>query len=82
MIFTQRITRHFGKVPKMEESGILFLAVWMLGLCKGIPIPKTAGYKVQETLHFRYLKFLVKESSRPWCVFTIEIDMLRCRDSC
>ncbi len=26
---------------------------------KGIPIPKTAGYKVQETIHFRYLKFLV-----------------------
>ena len=29
------------------------------GLCKGKPNPKIAGYKVQETLHFRYLKFLV-----------------------
>ena len=29
------------------------------GLCKGNPTPKTAGYKVQETLHFRYLKRLV-----------------------
>ncbi len=29
------------------------------------PTPKIAGYKVQETLHFRYLKFLVKFVSPP-----------------
>ena len=29
------------------------------GLCKGNPISKTAENKVQETLHFRYLKCLV-----------------------
>ena len=31
------------------------------GLCKGKPTPKTAENKVQETLHFRYLKLLVKD---------------------
>ena len=29
------------------------------GLCKGKSTPKIAKNKVQETLHFRYLKFLV-----------------------
>ena len=28
------------------------------------PPPTLAGYKVQETLHFRYLKLLVKKSNQ------------------
>ncbi len=28
----------------------------MYGLCKGKPAPKMAEHKVQETIHFRYLK--------------------------
>ncbi len=51
------ITKDFGKVPKMEESENLF-ELYSFGLCKGKPTPKIAGYKVQETLHFRYLKIL------------------------
>ena len=32
------------------------------GLCKGKPDPKIAEHKVQETLHFRYLKFLLPKA--------------------
>ena len=40
------------------------------GLCKGVnPPPKIAGYKVQETLHFRSLKLLVmKTPCKPYQV--------------
>ena len=36
-------------------------AVWILLMDTGKPTPKIAGYEVQETLHFRYLKFLVND---------------------
>ena len=48
------------QVPSMEESSPMSLCkLCGYGLCKGKPSPKTAGYKVQETLHFRYLKLLM-----------------------
>ncbi len=40
----------------MEESSP---KLYGYGLCNGKPTPKIAGYKVQETLHFQYLKLLV-----------------------
>ena len=36
------------------------------GLCKEKPTPKIAKKKVQETLHFRYLKCLVNQRSKIW----------------
>ena len=42
------------KVPKMEESSHISC------MDTAYVSPKIAGHKVQETLHFRYLKFLVK----------------------
>ena len=53
----------------MEESENLY-RLYGYGLCKGKPIPKIAVNKVEETLHFRYLKFLVNiflaQESRFW----------------
>ena len=43
----------------MEES-LTQKKLLRYGLRKGVsPTPKIAGYKVQETLHFRYLNMLV-----------------------
>ena len=36
----------------------MYIYIYIWGLCKENPIPKIAGYKAQETLHFRYLKLL------------------------
>ena len=46
----------------MEESENLY-KLYGYGLCKENPIPRIAGHKVQETLHFRYLKFFVIQAS-------------------
>ena len=53
------------QVPKMEESEDLY-KLYGYGLCKGKPIPKIAENKVQETLHFRYLKLVVNNGNTPW----------------
>ena len=49
----------------MEESSPSY-KLYGYGLCKGKPTPKIAENKVQETLHFRYLKFLVKVGLFPF----------------
>ena len=46
------------QVPKMEESSPSY-ELYGYGLCRGIPMPKIAGFKVLSYLHFRYLKFLM-----------------------
>ena len=64
MLVYQRVSIHQTcQVPKME---VLTYISCMYGLCKGKPHPKIAENKVQETLHFRYLKFLVKHPFHCW----------------
>ena len=48
-----------GTIQMEESEHRDGAAVWKNGLSKGKSTPKIAGYKVQETLHFRYLKFLL-----------------------
>ena len=53
-----RLIHQTFQVPKMEVLTHLY-KLYGYGLCKGKPTSKIAENKVQETLHFRYLKFLV-----------------------
>ena len=48
------------QVPKMEVLTHLH-KLYGYSLCKGKPTSKIAVNKVQETIHFRYLKFLVRK---------------------
>ena len=49
----------------MEESENLY-KLYGYGLCKGTREPPKETFKVQETLHFRYLKLLVVSGRAPF----------------
>ena len=53
-------TKHFRYLKWRYEN---LYKQYGYGLCEGKPAPKIALVQVQETLHFRYLKFLVID---PW----------------
>ena len=56
----EKVTQTFRWYLKWRDHPHLYKP-YGYGLCKGRPTPKIAENKVQETIHFRYLKFLVKK---------------------